>query len=104
MSLKTNIIKNDKEFLKKKKIIKNEIKKLILKSIINNRNEKPIIRSLSNYRLSKLKNWSKSKQKNNICLKTGRFKGVLNTYNVSRHQIKKLILKNQLQNTKINSW
>lgn len=105
MIIKNNIINIKKEFLKKKKFLKNEIKKIILKSITNNKNIKPIIRANAYYKLSKLKiSSSISKQKNNICLKTGRIGGVYKFSNFSRHYIKKLFDQNNLQNIKIKNW
>lgn len=103
--IKNNIINIKKEVIKKKLFIKFEIKKLILKSIINNKNTKPIIRANALYKLSKIANISTiSKQKNNICLKTGRMGGVYRQLNFSRHYIKKLFDKNDLQNIKIKNW
>jgi len=102
---KTNKIKIYKNLYLKKKFIKNEIKKIILKSILQNKSIKPIIRANANYFLSKLKNrYNLSKQKNNICLKTGRIKGIFNNLNLSRHFSKKLLINNSLQNININSW
>lgn len=103
--MKNNILNIKKEFFKKKNYIKYEIKKLILKSIINNKNLKPIIRANATYKLSKIINkTSISKQKNNICLKTGRIGGVYKLTNYSRHYMKKLFDKNDLQNIKISNW
>lgn len=94
-----------KEFWKKKKFLKNEIKRLILKSIIQNLSIKPLIRvKASKIYQSKPKITFLSKQKNNICLKTGRIKGVYKQYNFSRHYIKYLGINNNLQNTKVASW
>ena len=105
MGIKNNILNIKKELIKKKKFLKNEIKTIILKSIINNQNTTPIIRANANYKLSKfLKNSTISKQKNNICLKTGRIGGVYKLTNFSRHYIKKLFDKNDLQNIKIKNW
>jgi len=102
---KTNKIKIYKNLYFKKKFIKNEIKKIILKSILQNKSLKPIIRANANYFLSKFKNkYNLSKQKNNICLKTGRIKGIFSKLNLSRHFSKKLLISNNLQNIKINSW
>ena len=44
-----------------------------------------------------------SKQNNNICLKTGRIKGVYNMFNLSRHYIKNIGSLGNLQNIKIAS-
>jgi ribosomal protein S14 len=105
MGIKNNILNIKKEYIKKKKFLKNEIKKIILKSIINNQNIKPITRANANYKLSKfIQNSNIAKQKNNICIKTGRIGGVYNMTNFSRHYIKKLFDKNNLQNLKINNW
>lgn len=102
---KSNIINIKKEKIKKKIYIKYEIKRIILKSIINNKNVKPIIRANAIYKLSKFINIATiSKQKNNICLKTGRIGGVYNLTSFSRHFMKRLFDKNDLQNIKINSW
>lgn len=102
---KNKIINIKKEFLKKKLFNKNEIKSIILKSILQNRSAKPIIRVKAS---RKLQNKSKlhflSKQKNNICLKTGRIKGVYKQFNLTRHYIKFLGINNNLQNIKIASW
>jgi ribosomal protein S14 len=105
MGIKNNILNIKKEFIKKKKFLKTEIKKLILKSIINNQTIKPIIRANANYKLSKfIQKSTISKQKNNICMKTGRIGGVYKITNFSRHFMKKLFDKNNLQNLKIKNW
>lgn len=104
MGVKNNILNIKKEYIKKKKFLKNEIKRIILKSIINNQNIKPIIRANANYKLSKfIQNSTIAKQKNNICLKTGRIGGVYKITNFSRHFIKKLFDRNDLQNLKIKN-
>jgi len=102
---KNKILNIKKNFIKKKKFYKNEIKKVILKSIIQNKNIKPLIRSYSFYKLSKLKYInSVSKQNNNICIYSGRIKGVFSYYKMSRHLIKKKCFLNELQNTKLINW
>jgi len=94
-----------KEIWKKKNYAKYEIKRLILKSIIQNQSTKPLIRvKASKIYQSKPKITFLSRQKNNICLKTGRIKGVYNYFNFSRHYIKYLGINNNLQNIKIASW
>ena len=101
---KNNLIHIERELLKAKFAIKFEIKKIILKSIQSNKNTKPIIRAYANYKLSQiLKKTSIAKQKN-ICLQTGRFKGIYKLTSLSRHQMKKLFINNNLQNIQINSW
>jgi len=105
MKIKNKKIKIYKNLFLRKQFLKTEIKKIILKSIINNKNNKPISRANALFFLSKIKiNNSISKQKNNICLNTGRIKGVLSKINLSRHFLKKLLINNSLQNIKINSW
>jgi len=104
MTKKSNIINIKKEKIKKKIFIKYEIKRIILKSIISNKNIKQIIRANATYKLSKFINISTiAKQKNNICLKTGRIGGVYRLTNFSRHYMKKLFDKNDLQNVKIHN-
>jgi len=103
--IKTNKIKIYKNLFFKKKLIKNEIKKIILKSILQNKTTKPIIRANASYFLSKIKNkYHISKQKNNICIKTGRIKGTFSNLNISRHFSKKLLINNNLQNINIHAW
>lgn len=103
--MKNKMLNIKKDVLKRRKYTKNEIKKMILKSVIQNKNVKPIIRVKA---LRKNVNFSYlsfiSKQKNNICLKTGRIKGVYNMFNSSRHFIKKIGVLGNLQNIKISSW
>ena len=101
-----NKIKNiNKDIIKRKSFLKNEIKKIILKSIIQNLNLKPFIRALALKKINQLKNNSFiSKQNNNICLKTGRFKGVIRLTQISRHSMKKMGLIGSLQNIKIKAW
>ena len=102
--MKNKIRNINKDLIKRKKFIKNEIKKIILKSIIQNMNLKPNIRALALKKLSFFKLISSiSKQNNNICLKTGRIKGVLKLTELSRHQIKKQGALGCLQNIKIKS-
>src|SRR5690242_17243593 len=102
MKLKNKFININKDLIKRKYFIKYEIKKNILMSIIHNKNLKPILRSSAIYKLSRLTSKSfLSKQNNNICLKTGRIKGVLNLTNLSRHSMKNLAISGYLQNIKI---
>lgn len=94
-----------KEILKKKLYTKSEIKRMILKSVMRNFNTKPLIRiKAAKINQFKSKFHFISKQKNNICLKTGRIKGVYNYYGLSRHYLKMLGNINNLQNIKISSW
>lgn len=105
MILKNNVLKINKDFIKRKNFVKQEIKKMILKSIIQNKNLKPIIRSLAVYKLSRINLKSSiSKQNNNICLLSGRIGGVYKNTNLSRHSMKKLSINGNLQNIKITSW
>lgn len=99
-------IKNiNRDILKRKKFLNKEIKKLILKSIFQNLNLKPIIRAKSLKRICELsRNASISKQKNNMCLLTGRGRGVINLTNTSRHKIKEMSRIGGVQNLKIKSW
>ena len=102
----SNKISNiNKDFLKRKKALKIEIKKIVLLSIMQNLNIKPCVRALAMKKIIKLKkNSSISRQNNNICLKTGRFKGVLKLTQLSRHYIKKIGSTGSLQNIKVSSW
>lgn len=103
MKNKINNIVKDK--VKRKKYLNNEIKKIVLKSIIQNLNIKPNIRSLAWKKLLKFKLISSiSKQNNNLCLRSGRYKGVLRLTNASRHEMKKMGAIGSLQNIKIKSW
>jgi len=102
--MKNKIINIKKDILKRKKFTKIEIKKIIFKSIIQNKNVKPIIRSKAVRKYNKFsRQVSISKQNNNICLKTGRMKGVYNMFNISRHTIKKIGILGNLQNIQISS-
>ena len=102
--MKNKIINIKKDIIKRKRYTKLEIKYIILKSIIRNQNIKPLIR-IKAIRLNCKKSYLSymSKQKNNICVKTGRIKGVYNQFNLSRHYIKYLGSNNNLQNIKIAS-
>lgn len=103
--MKNKHLNIQKDMLKRKKFTKNEIKKIIFKSIIQNKNVKPIIRIKAIRRNCNFSYLSFiSKQNNNICLKTGRIKGVYNLFNMSRHSIKKIGMIGNLQNIKIASW
>lgn len=97
-----NKIKNiNKDFLKRNVNIKKELKKLVLRSIIQNLNIKPNIRALAIKKLAKISlNHSISKQNNNLCLLSGRYKGVLKLTQITRHEIKKKAIKGSLQNIK----
>jgi len=97
-----NIIKDQ---IKRNKYLKTEIKKIIFKSLIQNMNIRPNIRALALKKNSKIKIKSFiSKQNNNICIKSGRFKGVLRLTKLSRHELKKLSSTGSLQNIKVSSW
>lgn len=103
--MKNKIRNLNRDLIKRKNYLKNEIKKIILKSIIQNLNIKPNIRALAIKKLTDFRKISYiSKQNNNICLLTGRNKGVLKLTQFSRHNMKKLSLKGSLQNIKIKSW
>lgn len=103
--MKNKIININKDLLKRKKFLKNEIKRIVLLSVIQNLNVKPSIRALALKKLTFFRtNSSISRQNNNICLKTGRIKGVLNLTQLSRHQMKKYGTTGNLQNIKIKSW
>lgn len=105
MRVKNKILNIEKDKIKRRYYLKNEIKKIILKSIIQNLNLKPKIRALALRKIASLKRCSYiSKQNNNICLKTGRNKGVLKLTNLSRHYMKQISLTGNLQNIKIKSW
>lgn len=85
--------------------VKNELRMLILKSVIQNLGVKPVVRSLAKKKLCKLNyKYSISRQKNNICLLSGRMKGVTRLTNISRHFMKKLGSVGNLQNIQIKSW
>lgn len=103
--MKNKILNINKDLVKRKKFLKNEIKKIILKSVIQNLNTKPSTRALALKKLSFFKLESSiSKQNNNICLKSGRNKGVIRLTELSRHQIKKYGTLGCLQNIKIQAW
>ena len=94
-----------KDFIKRRSFIKHEIRKLLLKSILQDHNTSKLVKSLAAYKLAHFKLYSSvSRQNNNICLKTGRYKGILKHTYFSRHYIKKLGKSNNLQNFKIASW
>jgi len=97
-----NIVKDE---IKRNKFLKNEIKRIILKSLIQNLNLKPSVRALALKKNSKIKiNHFISRQNNNLCVKSGRFKGVLRLTQMSRHEMKKSALIGSLQNIKVSSW
>lgn len=103
--IKNKINNINKDLVKRKLFLKNEIKKLILYSLIQNLNLKPLVRALALKRLSSFKMKSSiSRQNNNICLKSGRIKGVTRLTGLSRHQMKKYSTIGCLQNIKIKSW
>ena len=103
--MKNKINNINRDLLKRKEFLKKEIKKITLLSIIQNLNTKPIIRANALKKLCAFtRNSSISRQNNNICLLTGRNKGVLNITNLSRHQLKKLSTTGSVQNIKIKSW
>lgn len=94
-----------KDIIKRKIFLNKELKKIIIKSVIQNLNLKPNIRSLAWKKNSKMKLISSiSKQNNNICLNSGRFKGVIKLTQLSRHEMKKIGIKGSLQNIKIKAW
>jgi len=105
MKIKNKILNINKDKIKRKEYLKKEIKKIVLTSIVRNLNLKPIQRSLAWKKLSQFKRIAYiSRQNNNICLKTGRNKGVLRVTNLSRHYMKQLSLVGNLQNIKIKPW
>lgn len=94
-----------KDIFKRKWFIKNEIRRIILKSLLQDFQISDDIRGLILYKLARFKAYSSiSRQNDNLCLKTGRYKGILKNTNFSRHYIKKLGKNGLLQNFKIASW
>ena len=94
-----------KDYIIRKNFTKVEIKKILLKSILQNNSCNKKMRKIAIYRYSKIKVLeSISRQNNNICIKTGRYKGVLKNTNLGRHFVKKIGLTGELQNFKIASW
>lgn len=105
MRIKNKILNINKDKIKRTEYLKNEIKRIVLLSIFQNLDLKPKQRSLALKKLSHFKKYSYiSRQNNNICLKTGRNKGVLKLTNLSRHFMKQLSMSGNLQNIKIKSW
>jgi len=103
--MKNKHININKDLIKRKNYLKNEIKIIVLKSIVRNQSVKPTLRSLAKKKMSQIKLKSFiSKQNNNICLYTGRIKGVLRLTEMSRHHMKKFSTTGTLQNIKIKSW
>lgn len=103
--MKNKIRSIDRDILRRKIFLKNELKMIILKSVMRNLSVKPVMRSLAKKKLCKLNyKYSLSRQKNNICLLSGRMKGVTRLTSLSRHFIKKLGSVGNLQNIKIKSW
>ncbi len=80
-------------------ILKFKLKNIILKSIIENNN---ILNKFKLYSIFLLK--KKIKKNKKICLMSGRFNGVNNKLNFSRHSINYLSKLGLLQNFKIKSW
>lgn len=103
--MKNKINNINKDLIKRKLFLKNEIKKIILLSLIQNLNLKPVVRASALKKISAFKVKSSiSRQNNNICLKSGRIKGVTRLTELSRHQMKKYSTVGCLQNNKIKSW
>lgn len=102
--IRTKIINIKKDIIKRKEYTKKEIKTIILKSIIQNRYNKPAIRVKAMRKTYKCSRLSYISKQNNVCVKTGRIKGVYNMFNFSRHFIKKTGCLGNLQNIKIVSW
>src|ERR1700712_5453651 len=99
MKMKNKILHINKDKIKRKEYLKKEIKKIVLLSIIQNLNLKPVTRALALKKITHFKRYAYlSKQNNNICLKTGRSKGVIRLTNFSRHYMKQLSLTGSLQN------
>lgn len=94
----------ERDLKKRKYFLKNEIKRIIYKSIIQNLHVKPKIRANVSKKVIKIQtNHFISRQNNNLCLNSGRFKGVLKKTNLCRHELKKFGLVGSLQNIKIKS-
>jgi ribosomal protein S14 len=93
---KKNILKIK---LLKIKLLKNLINNIIKKSIFQNRNINKKIRLFSFFNIKK----RKSNKNNKVCLFTGRRKGIIPNFNLSRHQLNKITKYGKLQNFKTNS-
>lgn len=103
--MKKKINNINKDVIKRNKFLQIEIEKIISKSIFQNSNVKPQFRALAIKKITKKFNKNSiSNQNNNLCLKSGRFKGVLRNTQLTRHEMKKLAITGSLQNFKISSW
>jgi len=95
---------NKKNILKIKllkiKLLKNIINNLIKKSIFHNRNISKKTRLYAFLNINK----KNSIKDNNICLFTGRKKGIITKFCLSRHQLNKISKHTKLQNFQTNSW
>jgi len=84
--------------------LKNEYKHTLLRSIIQNKSVKPITRSFALYNINKLPKSTHISFQKNVCLLTGRYRGVYSQLHLKRHTIKKLCTTCAIPNIKSSSW
>lgn len=97
---------NIKNIIKKKYTIKKNSKKILKKKILKSiiQNNSLIIIKKNFFKKLFLKNFFWKYNKKKICNLTGRNKGVLKTFNISRHCLKQFNTLSFLQNIKIDAW
>jgi ribosomal protein S14 len=86
---KLNNLKEKYILLKKSQ---NKIQNKIQKSILQN-NEINLLTKTIFFKKNKI-----NKKRKNICLTTGRYRGLIKNFNASRHVVKEMIIKNQIHN------
>lgn len=97
--------KQIKKNIKQRYIFKdNEKKRLILKSITQNLHFKNTIRWKTQDKFNTISNNSSSTRIKNICILTGRSRGVYRFFKLSRIQLKKLISEGFLPGVSKYSW
>jgi small subunit ribosomal protein S14 len=93
-----------KDYKKRKKISKKEIYRKFLKNIIKNKKLSNSLRLSASLNLQMFKKQSSLTQITNRCILTGRARGVLKNFKISRNQIYKLSQDKKLPGIIKSSW
>lgn len=99
MSVKYLAVSRDE--IRRLLFLKKEIKRILLKSIYKNQQIKPIYRGFCVYKIQQ-DNIMTSRQKN-ICIITGKNRGIYSVTNTSRHALNKMLQEGFITNMKTNN-
>ena len=102
--MKTRIRGLTVELLLRKKFQKVELRKMLIKSITQNKNINLSKRLFFTKLLDKTTKYGTISKQHELCISTGRAKGIVSLLSLSRQSTKRFGLHNKLQNIRVASW